>query len=429
LDFNWEEAFATIRQANQRVGLFQHHDGITGTAKAHVVQDYAFQLIESRNRLLEMVKKLTELLLISPNAEKTTILQLPERKVDATEMPAPVVLDLKDTYMHILAVHNSLDRSRSQIVRIVTTTPDIQIMESDGEVIECQVSPFWEQNSISTTKYSVYMRVKVPPLGIQTYFIRHGTPDKDRIISTVERDDVAQETQIGPFTIQRAGSPISIENDLLTAKINEQGHLDSIQLKSSKKTMQLSQSYLAYSSRRSGAYIFLPDGPAAPITSNKGSIYVTKGKLVQQIRVDYGPLIAHTITLYQEAEESAKPMLEIIHHVDIKAQGINYQNKEIITRFTTPIENNRIYYTDLNALNMEKRERQDLIQASYYPITTAVSMQDSKRKMTVLVKQALGAASLADGQLEIMLDRRLNQDDGRGMGEGVQDSVYLQQIL
>ncbi len=85
--------------------------------------------------------------------------------------------------------------------------------------------------------------------------------------------------------------------------------------------------------------------------------------------------------------------------------------------------NKRVIYTDANSVNMQKRVPSGVIQADYYPISTAVAMQDSTTRLTILSRQALGAASLQDGHVEIMLDRILNQDDGRGLGEPVTDSV------
>ena len=45
--------------------------------------------------------------------------------------------------------------------------------------------------------------------------------------------------------------------------------------------------------------------------------------------------------------------------------------------------------------------------------------------MNMLGAQALGVASLKEGQLEIMLDRRLNQDDGRGLFQVISFFVVL----
>ena len=37
--------------ARQNLALFQHHDGVTGTAKDHVVVDYGTKMVESVTKL------------------------------------------------------------------------------------------------------------------------------------------------------------------------------------------------------------------------------------------------------------------------------------------------------------------------------------------------------------------------------------------
>jgi len=51
------------------------------------------------------------------------------------------------------------------------------------------------------------------------------------------------------------------------------------------------------------------------------------------------------------------------------------------------------------------------------------SIEDYNTRMTVLSEHAQGAASLEEGSIDIWLDRRLSQDDNRGLGQGVKDNV------
>ncbi|CAJ1945170.1 unnamed protein product [Cylindrotheca closterium] len=105
--------------------------------------------------------------------------------------------------------------------------------------------------------------------------------------------------------------------------------------------------------------------------------------------------------------------------------NLSKDNQEWLVRFSTDIENKGIFHTDLNGFTFDTHyHRTDLpVQAQVYPMPMLASIEDYKQRFTVLSEHAQGAASLKEGTIDVWLDRRLKQDDGRGLGQGVTDNL------
>ena len=68
--------------------------------------------------------------------------------------------------------------------------------------------------------------------------------------------------------------------------------------------------------------------------------------------------------------------------------------------------------------NTNLRDANENITGNYYPVNSAVSMQDGDKLFTVMNDRSQGASALKEGTIEFMQNRRNLGDDGKGMGEG-----------
>ncbi|CAI5470457.1 unnamed protein product [Closterium sp. Yama58-4] len=116
-------------------------------------------------------------------------------------------------------------------------------------------------------------------------------------------------------------------------------------------------------------------------------------------------------------------LIETRHHVNISSTSVD--NKELVVRYRTSIDSSRLFYTDSNGFQTVRRETLPKLptQGNFYPMPALAFLQDpSGIRFSVHTRQAVGVASLKTGWLEMMLDRRLPQDDNRGMQQGVLDN-------
>lgn len=96
---------------------------------------------------------------------------------------------------------------------------------------------------------------------------------------------------------------------------------------------------------------------------------------------------------------------------------------------------NQEFYTDANGRQTLKRKidfRLDYdytvtepIAANYYPVNSHIYLKNVfGDQLTVVTDRAQGGASLKDGQLELMVHRRLLYDDAFGVDEALNEQAY-----
>jgi hypothetical protein len=118
--------------------------------------------------------------------------------------------------------------------------------------------------------------------------------------------------------------------------------------------------------------------------------------------------------------------IDLMFEVDLKSN-----NQEWFLRLQTNVKNEGVFHTDLNGFNFDRHNyRSDReVQAQVYPMPSLASIEDDKTRLTVMSEHAQGAASLHDGEIDVWMDRRLMQDDERGLSQGVQDNVKVRTTL
>ncbi|RWS01789.1 alpha-mannosidase 2-like protein, partial [Leptotrombidium deliense] len=106
-----------------------------------------------------------------------------------------------------------------------------------------------------------------------------------------------------------------------------------------------------------------------------------------------------------------------------------FDNRELVMRIYTQINNNYEFFTDLNGLQMAHRRYYDKIplQGNVYPMPTMMYFQNDKTRFNLITAQPLGTTMRHVGIVDVFLDRRLMQDDVRGLNQGITDNKYTKE--
>lgn len=112
------------------------------------------------------------------------------------------------------------------------------------------------------------------------------------------------------------------------------------------------------------------------------------------------------------------------------------KGKEIISKFKTDLDTKGVFYTDSNGRELLRRQRNkrdtwdvelfEQIAGNYYPVTSRIVLTENKTnyRFTVVNDRAQGGSSIDDGDVELMIHRRLLHDDAFGVGEALNETEF-----
>lgn len=110
----------------------------------------------------------------------------------------------------------------------------------------------------------------------------------------------------------------------------------------------------------------------------------------------------------------------------------------------TDWSNSQLFYTDANGRQNVKRRRnwrpdydlanatsEEPVASNYYPINAWISMEDTKsnRWVSILTDRSSGAASISDDSIEVMVHRRLLDDDAFGVQQPLNETEFGKGIV
>jgi len=442
-----ETSYDKLVEARRHLGLFQHHDAITGTSKAFVMSDYQQKLLNG----LTNVKRITEIsaqYLLQKDKEDidmSIVLKDPDWRKDNGQLISRV-LDMAGNKNQTLVVFNSLIEEREEVVSLIINSASVCVKDNLGEIIDSQITPSYNTTGQAILDLGVFDLVfvaTIPALSLATF-----------TLTTCDRSDPKyKETRSRVICLrcpnsEQVHSPFSLAS-LPTGAVQLENHvytllfdpvtklLRNVTNKLSGNVVPLDMEYTAYPSTpfRSGAYLFAVESSSLV---EPGPVF-TAADLVDVVIVS-GPVFAQLMLVWKVAGEGGDSTFvtryRLYHTTGPTSEGVQVENmfdfgaspnmrdKELVMRLKTGVRSSRRFYTDQSGLGVIKREwaEQAGVEGNHFPITQSTYLQDEQHRVTLLVDHATGASSVEEGWLEVMVDRRTMYDDARGMGEGVLDS-------
>ncbi|XP_022708909.1 alpha-mannosidase 2x-like isoform X1 [Varroa jacobsoni] len=468
--------YMLLNNARQQMGIFQHHDAVTGTSKAHVMRDYRqrlFQGIEDTQSVIAHVMQYIQSKakpVYQPYSGQdtyndryhqqgqmpfTTYLQLSEKRTSLDALPVRIPLNLNAHFWNAdssdypakarrpakVVVFNSHAFVVQEAIRIHVTDSVQKVLGPEGHELEFQLNPVWGYSAeLPTGLYELLFIAKLAPLSTTTFEVigqtlgeRSATPATSIKVFMSDSWESNSPPVAKPTLSNGHVFNFETSNDEDITMINENVHVvfsRSTGLLKSINGRDVSMAFGAYRSAdfHSGAYLFRPDlkEPRQNVTGRFPVIRLVRGPLMSEVIVVYPNTVMQRYRVYHKKSSVGAALTAGIELETSFDLSVRREYFEMYMTLQSDLSSGQEFFTDSGGFETLRRLRNDLlsVEANYYPMTEAVFIQDEGSRLTLLADHAHGVTSTKPGRLEIMLDRKLRFDDARGLSEGVSDNLH-----
>ena len=426
-------------------GVTQHHDAVSGTSKQHVANDYARRLAGGRlaadqliTSALAALTGYTDAVFVVCDLANVTI--------------CPILEAAQPT---VLVVYNQLAQDKVVHVRVPVGTPagvaSYKVFNSSaGLVVSQLIAPsatdaalraYYSYGSATPVSWLAFVAPAVPAMGFTTFFLQPSATREAAAAFAVpsKRDAPAahkRKLRVSADTVLSNGV-VSVTFDGTT------GLLSNFAAAADGVNTPFTQSFHWWNSstgnfakdgtgdfdQSSGAYIFRPnntvafDVAAGPVALT----IVTSGPVVWEARQVFADWASQTVRLWAGSST-------VEFEYDIGAIPFaDGMGKEIVSRFTaSAIASAKTWTSDSNGRDAQVRVRDhrrsfnysvyEPVAGNFVPINLFTALADAKLQMSIAVDRTQAGASLMDGALELMVQRRILADDNRGVGEPLNET-------
>jgi alpha-mannosidase II len=423
----------SVEHCQRQVSLLQHHDAVTGTARRAVVLDYRDKLISC----IEMANKAIE-----SSGSSFSVDTTPSSLYSVAILPLKNTIALKKDTTVITLINPTSNVRKDSIVQVSSNSKAITIKDKEGIPLKIQISPniAISGNELQIDKanpWIIIFKANVPSLGYSSYYVVHEESVGNTEFSKVTYWDSNPGTSfVGYFKATEMNLEYIEDSNMNIGRLNEvfklANHVVEVEtfkgllsaVKSDGKTFEVKQGLRVFDeSYDGGVYIFSQ-------SKNHGTdVKVTSMVKIEGIyQSEIHSMIDNSQLSYQMYRIRTGKAIDMFYRVDMR----QLHQHDLVLEFLFDSFQYSEAYIDANGWIPLKRQSANTqkLESQFYPLSSKLMIQnDVGSQLTLMTRSSLAVGLYEKQKISLTLDRQTRSDDGRGLGEPVDDSdVFIREF-